>query len=101
MGALGLSGLETRRLGQLSGGQQQRVAIARAQVGEPVLVVADEPTGALDSTTSADVMAALTGSTSARGRCLVVVTHDDAVAACCDRIVHLADGRIVGAEAVR
>lgn len=101
MAALGLAGLEARRLGQLSGGQQQRVAIARAQVGEPVLVVADEPTGALDSTTSAEVMDALLGSTSAQGRSLVVVTHDHAVARTCDLVVHLADGRIVGTEVTR
>ena len=99
--ALGLAGMEDRRLGQLSGGQQQRVAIARAQVGDPALVVADEPTGALDSTTSADVMRALLDSTTGLGRTLVVVTHDRDVAATCDRVIHLADGRIVGQEATR
>ena len=101
MHALGLVGLEERRLGQLSGGQQQRVAIARAQVGDPELVVADEPTGALDSATSADVMRALLDSTTGRGRALVVVTHDRDVAACCHRVVHLADGRVVTEESTR
>ncbi|MGO0575129.1 ABC transporter ATP-binding protein [Ornithinimicrobium panacihumi] len=101
MRALGLDGLEERRLGQLSGGQQQRVAIARAQVGDPALVVADEPTGALDSTTSAEVMRALLDSTTGRGRTLVVVTHDRTVAGFCDRVIHLADGRVVAEEATR
>ena len=101
MQALGLAGMEDRRLGQLSGGQQQRVAVARAQVGDPTLVVADEPTGALDSTTSAEVMRALLDSTTSLGRTLVVVTHDRGVAGHCDRIVHLADGRIISEEATR
>ncbi|MFX0538023.1 ABC transporter ATP-binding protein [Ornithinimicrobium sp. Y1847] len=95
MAALGLAGMEARRLGQLSGGQQQRVAIARAQVADPVVVFADEPTGALDSATSAEVMQALRSSTRDRGRTLVVVTHDPVVARGCDRIVHLADGLVV------
>ncbi len=95
LAALGLDGLGDRRLGQLSGGQQQRVAIARAQVGDPVVVFADEPTGALDSRTSAEVMSALLASTRDRGRTLVVVTHDGDVAASCDRVVHLVDGRVV------
>ncbi|MFK5582337.1 MULTISPECIES: ABC transporter ATP-binding protein [unclassified Serinicoccus] len=101
MAALGLAGLEQRRLGQLSGGQQQRVAIARAQVSSPTLVVADEPTGALDSATSAEVMSALLASTTAQGRTLVVVTHDEAVAGTCDRVVHLADGQVVAVEVTR
>lgn len=93
--ALGLAGMEQRRIGQLSGGQAQRVAIARAQVGGASVVFADEPTGALDSRTSADVMEALIASTTGRGRSLVVVTHDDEVAARCSRVLRLADGRIV------
>ena len=101
MAALGLGGLEERRLGQLSGGQQQRVAIARAQVADPVVVFADEPTGALDSATSAEVMQALLASTRDRGRSLVVVTHDRDVAATCDRVVHLSDGVVVREEAGR
>jgi putative ABC transport system ATP-binding protein len=93
--ALGLAGMEQRRIGQLSGGQAQRVAIARAQVGGASVVFADEPTGALDSRTSAEVMDALIASTTGRGRSLVVVTHDDLVAARCSRVLRLADGRIV------
>lgn len=96
LAALGLAGLEERRIGQLSGGQAQRVAIARAQVTGARVIFADEPTGALDSTTSQDVMNALLHTTSGSGRTLVVVTHDPQVAARCQRIVTLADGRIVG-----
>ncbi|WP_313544086.1 ABC transporter ATP-binding protein [Leifsonia aquatica] len=95
LAALGLAGMEQRRIGQLSGGQAQRVAIARAQVGGASVVFADEPTGALDSRTSAEVMDALIASTTGRGRSLVVVTHDDGVAARCSRVLRLADGRIV------
>jgi putative ABC transport system ATP-binding protein len=94
LGALGLGGLEARRIGELSGGQAQRVAIARAQVAGATLVFADEPTGALDSATSGDVMDALLRSTVGQGHTLVVVTHDDDVAARCSRVVHVSDGRI-------
>ena len=90
---LGLAGLEERRPGQLSGGQQQRVAIARAQVGDPAVVFADEPTGALDSQTSADVMDALLTSTVGEGRGLVLVTHDRGVAGRCHRVLDMLDGR--------
>ncbi|MFF1573393.1 ABC transporter ATP-binding protein [Leifsonia sp. NPDC058292] len=95
LAALGLAGFESRRIGQLSGGQAQRVAIARAQVTGASVVFADEPTGALDSRTSAEVMSALIDSTTGRGRSLVVVTHDEEVAARCSRVLRLADGRIV------
>lgn len=95
LGALGLAGFEDRRIGQLSGGQAQRVAIARAQVTGARVIFADEPTGALDSKTSQDVMNALLHTTSGNGRTLVVVTHDPNVAARCQRVVTLADGRIV------
>lgn len=97
---LGLAGAEDRRLGQLSGGQVQRVAVARAQVGEPEVVFADEPTGALDSTTSAEVLDALLGSTAQRGAALVVVTHDPVVAQRCSRTVSVRDGRIVSDSAI-
>ncbi|MDQ0736365.1 ABC transporter ATP-binding protein [Arthrobacter agilis] len=95
LAALGLGGLEDRRLGQLSGGQAQRVAIARAQVSGAAVVFADEPTGALDSSTSAEVLDLLLESTTGTGRTLVVVTHDDDVARRCARTVRLRDGRIV------
>lgn len=96
LAALGLAGMEDRRIGQLSGGQAQRVAIARAQVTGASVVFADEPTGALDSATSAEVMQALLDSTTGQGRTLVLVTHDADVAERCTRIVDMRDGRIVG-----
>jgi len=99
LSALGLGGMEQRRIGQLSGGQAQRVAIARAQVTGAPIVFADEPTGALDSSTSNEVMAALLHATTGQGRSLVVVTHDPDVAARCDRVLHMRDGRIVGETA--
>ncbi|MCW0212614.1 MAG: ABC transporter ATP-binding protein [Pseudonocardia sp.] len=94
--ALGLAGLELRRPGQLSGGQEQRVAIARALVAEPAVVFADEPTGALDSTTGRQVVELLCGLAVRTGAALVVVTHDPDVAAACHRTVALRDGRVVG-----
>lgn len=90
---LGLCGLGGRRPGELSGGQAQRVAIARALVGSPSVVFADEPTGALDSRTSAEVMDVLTGATRTVGAALVVVTHDSDAAAWCGRTVQVRDGR--------
>jgi len=95
LAALGLAGMENRRIGQLSGGQAQRVAIARAQVTGAPVVFADEPTGALDSTTSADVLGALLHATTGQGRTLVMVTHDAEVARRCSRIVRVRDGRVV------
>ncbi|MGW7203541.1 ABC transporter ATP-binding protein [Streptomyces sp. NPDC054837] len=91
---LGLDGLEHRRPGQLSGGQAQRVAIARALVVEPAVVFADEPTGALDRTTSTEVIRLLTSVTREQGAALVMVTHDADVAAHCDRVLQVRDGRI-------
>ncbi|MEV0636173.1 ABC transporter ATP-binding protein [Streptomyces sp. NPDC050619] len=91
---LGLDGLERRRPGQLSGGQAQRVAIARALVVEPDVVFADEPTGALDQVTSTEVVRLLTSVTREQGAALVMVTHDSDVAAHCDRILQVRDGRI-------
>ncbi|MGF3055478.1 ABC transporter ATP-binding protein [Microbacterium sp. YY-01] len=96
--SLGLVGMEERRIGELSGGQAQRVAIARAQVTGASIVFADEPTGALDSHTSTDVMNALLWSTTGQGRTLVVVTHDPQVAAQCDRAVQMRDGRVESHE---
>ncbi|MGJ0388028.1 ABC transporter ATP-binding protein [Microbacterium sp. CGR1] len=94
LAALGLAGMEDRRIGELSGGQAQRVAIARAQATGADLVFADEPTGALDSHTSQEVMNALLWSTTGQGRTLLVVTHDPEVAARCSRIVSVRDGQI-------
>ena len=98
LAALGLAGLEQRRIGQLSGGQAQRVAIARAQATGARILFADEPTGALDSATSGDVMTALLQSTLRRGNALVVVTHDPQVAARCTRTIRMQDGRVAQDE---
>lgn len=94
--ALGLGGMERRRPGELSGGQAQRVAVARALITGPDVVFADEPTGALDQATGADVMRVLTEATRAAGASLVVVTHDENVAAWCSRRIEVRDGRVVG-----
>jgi putative ABC transport system ATP-binding protein len=83
---------------QLSGGERQRVAIARALANRPPLVLADEPTGRLDSTTSAKVMDLLQELQRSQGVTLVVVTHDPVVAARADRTVHMLDGQVVGAD---
>jgi putative ABC transport system ATP-binding protein len=83
------------RPSELSGGQQQRVACARALAGRPEIVFADEPTGNLDSRSSADILAFLQTSVRAMGQTIVMVTHDPVAAAYADRVLFLADGRIV------
>lgn len=99
--AVGLSGMETRRPGELSGGQAQRVAVARALVATPSVVFADEPTGALDRETGAETMRLLVSATRDRHAALIVVTHDVEVAAHCDRVVEVRDGRLAVPEAGR
>lgn len=79
----------------LSGGQKQRIAIARALAGDPPIILADEPTAALDSQSGQTVMEILTGLARKRGRAVVVVTHDNRVLHYADRIVSIADGRVV------
>jgi len=91
---LGLGTLLTRYPEQLSGGQQQRVAIGRTLAARPALVLADEPTGNLDETTSADVMALMLQLVSDTGSALLMVTHSKALAAQLSRRVHLTEGRV-------
>ena len=98
--AVGLSQAMHKRPAELSGGMQQRVAIARALVQAPALVLADEPTGNLDSASSDEVFALLRRMHAERGTSFVVVTHDPRLAARCDRLVELVDGRIARDEAV-
>jgi len=94
--AVGLAGRLSHRPGELSGGQQQRVAIARALVSRPAIVFADEPTGNLDSRSSAEVLDLLRRCVTEFGQTVVMVTHDPAAAAYSQRVVFLADGRIAG-----
>ncbi|HWJ11460.1 MAG TPA: ABC transporter ATP-binding protein [Nocardioides sp.] len=83
------------RPAEMSGGQQQRVACARALVSKPEIVFADEPTGNLDSTSGAEVLSFLRRSVDEFGQTIVMVTHDPVAASYCDRVVFLADGRVV------
>ena len=99
--ALGLEGREHHLPNQLSGGQQQRVAIGRALMNAPAVVLADEPTGNLDSRNSADIMALLRRSNRELGQTLVVITHDEGVALSADRVVALEDGRVVSDSGAR
>jgi putative ABC transport system ATP-binding protein len=92
---VGLADRAGERPAQLSGGQQQRVAIARALVTEPDVIFADEPTGALDRRSARDVLALLRAATDRDGRTVVMVTHDPVAAAIADRVLFLADGRIM------
>jgi putative ABC transport system ATP-binding protein len=94
LGKVGLADRVEHRPGELSGGQQQRVAVARALVTEPDLVLADEPTGNLDSTSSADVLS-LFQELHQAGRTIVLITHEAEVASAAQRVVQIRDGRLV------
>lgn len=93
--SVGLGHRLTHYPGQLSGGEQQRVALARAFVGEPRLILADEPTGNLDRATGERVMDLLFGLRERHGTTLLLITHDPALAARCDRVVRMQDGVMV------
>ncbi len=93
--AVGLSDRLSHRPSELSGGQQQRVAIARALVSQPEVVFADEPTGNLDSKTGAEILELLRHSVEEMGQTIVMVTHEARAAVIADRVLYLADGKIV------
>lgn len=92
---IGLSDRKKALPGVLSGGQQQRVAIARAIAAEPAIILADEPTGNLDTKTELEVMSLLKSSVEKFGQTLIMITHDEGIAQTADRIVHIEDGRVV------
>ena len=98
IGSVGLGERRRHRPSQMSGGQQQRVAIARAMLARPTVMFADEPTGNLDSRSGAEVLEMLRGSVEEHGQTTVMVTHDATAATIADRIVFLADGRIVRSQ---
>lgn len=94
MDSLGLSGLENRLPSELSGGQQQRVAIARALISAPAIILADEPTGNLDSAATEDVMGLLRCAVRDFGQTVIMITHNEALTKECDRILRMRDGRL-------
>ena len=98
---LSLTGRETHLPSQLSGGQQQRVSIGRALMNSPAVVLADEPTGNLDSRNSQEIMQLLKASNRQYGQTLILITHDENIALQADRIIAIEDGHIVRDEVVR
>ncbi len=92
LGKMGVGHLMHHRPNQLSGGQQQRVAIARALVGDPKVILADEPTGALDSDTGHEVMQLFSDLHRKEGRTIVIITHDKEVSRRCERVMTIKDG---------
>ena len=98
---VGLAGRANHYPAQMSGGEQQRVALARALIAEPAILCADEPTGNLDDAAGADIIALMFALNRARGATLVLVTHDEALARRCGRIVRLRSGRIESDEAIQ
>ncbi len=100
LASVGLAGREMSQPSQLSGGQQQRVAIARALVNDPEILLADEPTGQLDSRTSDEIMKIFQELNRTRGITIVLITHSDEIAAYADRIIRFRDGQVVSDEPV-
>lgn len=101
---LKVTGLSDRRghlPGQLSGGQQQRVSVGRAMINDPAFILADEPTGNLDSKSSKEVMELLMSTNKCRNQTLIVITHDEKIALQADRIITIGDGRILRDEVVK
>jgi putative ABC transport system ATP-binding protein len=98
MESLGITDKKNSLPGNLSGGQQQRVAIARALAAKPAIILADEPTGNLDSRTSMDVLGLLGVTGKQFNQTIVMITHNEEIAQLADRIVHIEDGRIVGGD---
>ena len=94
MRSVGIEELAKKPCSKLSGGQKQRVAIARAIVNDPAMILADEPTGALDTKTSAEIME-LFKSLNEQGRTVIIVTHDPKVAEQCGRVIEISDGKIL------
>ncbi len=94
LNVVGIAELKNRNVTKLSGGQKQRVAIARAIVNNPDIILADEPTGALDSKTGADIFNLL-NNLSKQGKTIVIITHDNDIAKKCDRIIEISDGKII------
>ena len=101
MDVLGLKGRERHLPNQLSGGQQQRVSIGRALMNVPAIVLADEPTGNLDSRNSQEIVELLKMSNEKYGQTLIVITHDENIALQADRILAIEDGKIVRDEVIR
>jgi putative ABC transport system ATP-binding protein len=100
LGKLNVADRSTHRPDELAGGQRQRVAIARAMVTDPALILADEPTGNLDSKAAGDFAALLRETVDRWGRSILLVTHDARISSYADRIIYLKDGRISGHEEI-
>jgi putative ABC transport system ATP-binding protein len=100
MRLVGLEARENHRPSELSGGEQQRVAIARALISNPKIILADEPTGNLDTQTGSDIVELMKKLNEEKGQTFVVITHDPHIAGTADRIIHLKDGLIEGIEEV-